>query len=648
MATSPRSGNWLVLEELLERGDPAFVDELRRMTDAGALGEFAARWYADRRSASRRLLLEYLDRPLSAYRHEALVKRLFKLAEAAGDDQVMGRFLVVFDRSVRRVYARGRRTETHTSVRSREDAEALAAIWRQEKLGRVGIFQRFRNDFLVWRQWDEKVIRTSRTTTMPRGQTVPCYDIWTSRKRTTSDWVVRLKLDPARFHAGAPPTEELRAKLERFRLFSNATRNYLRRRAWRYFRILGKQRPARYVPAIVQALATYEDADVADGLALIDNWGLIHILFHHSPILSSRPRGWMLLEGRSLGELAAAPIYESLWEATPRPLFDLLVTARSRPVRHWAAQMIRRHQTPVLRTVALEEWLELLGHDDPELASLASAIVPELPGLENVSPERWLALAASANPAALEVLVELMRQHIRPHDVSFAQAVRLASVRSLPLATLGLDWLRTKSPRTDEEYLLVFGLAEADCEPLRGPLVGWGRGVLSAAPGFRPEWVVEYLDSRHADVRAEGWRWFLDEPRVRDDVDLWRRLLESPYDDVRLALVAELESRVAGRDPSRADRLSLDPELLRLLWASVLLNVHRGGRAKPHVIRQLLRRLETRPQELALLLPLLAVSLRSTRGPEWRAGLAALVQLVARNAAAEPLVRASFPELKWT
>src|SRR5262249_16092396 len=105
MAKKPQPADavsWLVLEEHLERGDPTFVDELRKDTDADRLGTFAARWYADTRAASRRLLVEYLNRPLNAPRHEALVKRLFKLAEQAADDEVMGRFLVLWDRSVRR------------------------------------------------------------------------------------------------------------------------------------------------------------------------------------------------------------------------------------------------------------------------------------------------------------------------------------------------------------------------------------------------------------------------------------------------------------------------------------------------------------------------------------------------------------------
>src|SRR5262245_52991317 len=92
------NGSWPYAEELLERGDPAFVDEFRRITDADRLGDFAAKWLADRRPASRQRLLEYLNRPLNAFRHEALVKRLFKRAEQTEDDEVMGRFLVALDR----------------------------------------------------------------------------------------------------------------------------------------------------------------------------------------------------------------------------------------------------------------------------------------------------------------------------------------------------------------------------------------------------------------------------------------------------------------------------------------------------------------------------------------------------------------------
>src|SRR5262245_17145906 len=96
-------GDWLLIQELLERGDPEFVERLRRYCVAETLAGFAERWYQNKTPEARRLLLAYLERPLNAYRHEVLVKRLFKRAEAAGDDAAMARFLVAFDRSVRRV-----------------------------------------------------------------------------------------------------------------------------------------------------------------------------------------------------------------------------------------------------------------------------------------------------------------------------------------------------------------------------------------------------------------------------------------------------------------------------------------------------------------------------------------------------------------
>ena len=609
------AGDWLVVQELLERGDPAFVAELRRISDADALGAFAPRWYADPRPATRRLLMAYLDQPLNAYRHEALVKRLFKLAEAAGDDAVMARFLALFDRSIRRV-RRKRRHHERREVESKEQAEALAASWRALGYERAQFWERWRGRFEVTGFWREEYLITPGATAMPRG----------------------VRHDPT--------AEGRRQALGRHRLFSVPTRQYLRRRAWRYFRRLGRADPARYVAAAAGALGCYRDEDVTDGLALIDNWGLVHILFHRSPALVARPTGWVPAEGSSLAALEPAPIYEKAWRAAPRATFDVILAAQCRPVRRWAVLMARRDPAATRAVAGLEEWLGLLVHDDPDVVALAAELLRGAEGLDRLDPDRWLTLAESAGPAAQGVLAELMARHLAPDRVPFGAAARLAAGRPLPLARLGLDWLKARTPRTEAECRIVLDLLEAQAEPLRPEILRWARGVLSAAPGFRPDWVLEFLDARRADARAEGWAWLRGEPRVRDDVSTWRRLLESPHDDVRLPLVAELESRLAGRDPEDLGGAAADPGQIRLLWASVLLNVHRGGRAKPVVIRQLLGRIGRRPEEAAQLLPLLGVALRSVRGPEWRAGLAGVVQLVERHPDALPAVRAAFPELR--
>jgi hypothetical protein len=131
-------GSWERAEKLYELGDPAFVDELRQITDAERLGKFALKWHKDKDPAARHLLLEYLKRPLNAYRHEALVKRLFKHAEKAGDDEVLAYFLVLFDRSVRRAPREVTRTRSRR-LKTRDAARDLAARWRKE--GYQGVTQ---------------------------------------------------------------------------------------------------------------------------------------------------------------------------------------------------------------------------------------------------------------------------------------------------------------------------------------------------------------------------------------------------------------------------------------------------------------------------------------------------------------------------
>jgi hypothetical protein len=577
--------DWAEVQELFVRGDATFAERLRRIRNADKLADFAARWFVDRRPEARQMLRDYLSLPLNAYRHEPLVKRLFKMAETANDDELMAHFLVSFDRSVRRV------------KRQKYD-------WQSQTVA--------------------EVIVAPRKTTMLRD--IPSW--WWQQSSP--------ELRP-----------QSRIHLERLRLFSVHTRNYLRRRAWRYFRKLGREHPQQYVKAVSVALKLYEDTDVEDGLALLDNWGLVHILFHHCPALVAKPHGWTLAEGHTLAELRPAPMYEPQWQASPRAVFDLLREARCRPVRQWTIHWLRRDPAKVRDAATLDGWLGLLFHDDSEVAALAAELLRDASGLDRLSVERWMSLLESPNALALEVLCELIVGHIQAERVGLEDAVRLACSRPLPLARLGFSWLQTKHPQSAADCQALLRLAGAEAEPLRPEMLRWARGVLSASPHFQAEWLLDFLDCRHADVRAEGWNWLEAEPRARENVALWQRLLESPYDDVRLRLASSLEERVRGRKPA-VDRDKMDAELVRFLWASVLLNIHRGGRTKPLVVSQMVRRLERKPDEAKMLLPILAAALRSVRGPEWRAGLSGVVTLVQRRPDLAAVVNQVFPELKWS
>jgi hypothetical protein len=573
--------NWERTLRMFQAGAAEFVDAVRQRVNAPQLATFAETWYNDPRVEARRLLFAYLERPLNSPRHEPLVKRVFKFADAAGDDAVMARFLVGLDRTVRR--RRATVQKYNSRRRQYESVDTLATP----------------------------------------GNTVLSRD--------------------DRSYAGVWFTQNREQFVAGKFLFSIPTRGYLRRRAWRYFRKLGRKTPERYVSAVCTALKLYTDADVPDGLALLDNWGLVHILFHHSSALVALPAGWTVAPGASLGALKPEPMFLELWTRGPEPLFDLLLNARCRPVSMWAVQMLRRHFPERLKALALDDLLAWLSSPNPVLNELALDVLEERDALENVTVEQWLAITDEARPELLDRICELVAKSVRPERVTFADAVRLAMFRPVPLARLGFGFLQGKKPVTADEIAAAFRLRDAEAEPLRADLVRWAVKALGEHPTFDPLWVLEFLDSRFEEVREVGWEWLQTDPRARESVLVWQRLLESPYDDIRLRLIGMLEERA--KEPAGIGTFT--PESVRLLWATVLLNVSRGARAKPYVVRQIVARLGTNPDEASELLPIVAVALRSVRGPEFRAGLAGVASFVDKHPTRKPLVEAVFPELVW-
>ncbi|MCE9561857.1 MAG: hypothetical protein K8U57_07365 [Planctomycetes bacterium] len=580
----PPSGNdpnWDRTMRLFQTGSPEFVEAVRQRVNAVGLALFAEAWYKDPRIEARRLLFNYLERPLNAARHEPLVKRLFKLADNAGDDAVMARFLVGFDRTIRR--KRGTTTQWDYRTRTNERIE---------------------------------IIYTPADTTLSRDD---------------------------RFYLGSWFVQN-REKFTRGKfLFSVPTRQYLRRRAWRYFRKLGKNKPERYISAVCTALKLYTDADVPDGLGLLDNWGLVHVLFHHSQALASTATGWFVSETGTLPQLQPDPMYRALWLKSPEPIFDLLVNGKCRPVCLWAAKMLRQHFPNRLSLLSLDELLDWVVSDNSVLNDLAIEALERAGGFEKIPVERWLQLVDRAKPDLLDRICEMVARAVKPEQVSFVEAVRLAMQRPVPLARLGVAFLAGKKPTNAAEVQSLFGFREAQADPLRAELVQWACKVLSERPEFQPQWVLEFLDGRHEDVREVGWEWLQTEPRAREDVGVWQKMLESPYDNIRLRLIGILEERAKER--TGLAKFSMDH--VRFLWATVLLNISRGSRAKPFVIRQIMERIAANPDEAGDLLPIIAVALRSSRGPEFRAGLAGVAAFVERNPTRKGLVEAVFPELSW-
>lgn len=590
MAREPSSNpvSTLVVDESFAAEAEDFVDRMRMVSAPKYLAALADRWKKDPRPWARRQIFKYLAMPLDRPGHHPIVKRLFKQAEADRDDELMAAFMVAFDRLVRRQ----RRVRYTWDSRTRQSEQ----------------FEQLFN---------------------PRDQILAAANAREAMNPRTGERIV--VRGPLRVPKGG-------------RLFSYTTRYYLRRRAWRWFRRLGFQRPGDYILPISAALALYRDEDLAKGENILDSWSLAHIAFRTSPVLRFLRAKVEVTEGRSLAELSAAPQFEQLWKqpASVQPLLTLTTSAQSRLVRVWAMQLLKRHHLPTLATLSPEQLLTLLDHADEEVQQFGASLLGSLSGVGNWPVDTWLRLLETRSMTALASITAAMNQHVQPQRLDLAQCIVLACARPTPVARLGLSWLQGRAIGNDQELAMIARLAEAQCEATGGEVAAFALGILGAPGVYRTERVGQFFDSPNLQVRRGAWQWLTPQAAGYSDAALWSRLVETPYDDVRLRLIEELNQR-AGKGSGAT---TLGPRDLTIVWANVLLGVHRGGRAKLKALRQISQAISERPDRAEELVPVLAVAIRSVRPAEARAGLSALLAAVSQRPEIQGLLARWIPELR--
>jgi len=149
---------------------------------------------------------------------------------------------------------------------------------------------------------------------------------------------------------------------------------------------------------------------------------------------------------------------------------------------------------------------------------------------------------------------------------------------------------------------------------------------------------IEPITPRGQVYSSESFAALAAQSPADTDPAFWARLFESPYDDVRVELVNRLKTRASLPGASAESTASL--------WQNVLLNIHRGGRAKLSALRQISDRVIREPQSARTLLPILTIAIRSVRPPEARHGLAAIVTAVDRIPSLADEVKRHLPELQ--
>ena len=136
-----------------------------------------------------------------------------------------------------------------------------------------------------------------------------------------------------------------------------------------------------------------------------------------------------------------------------------------------------------------------------------------------------------------------MKERVSPERLSLEQCIALTCARATPVATLGLSWLRGRPVANPEKRAAIACLAGAKCEAVGAAVTEYALSILGSPQAYRMEDVSPFFDSLNEQVRRGAWQWLTSSSPGYDDPALWSRLLETPYDDVRLRLVEELNRR---------------------------------------------------------------------------------------------------------
>jgi hypothetical protein len=422
-------------------------------------------------------------------------------------------------------------------------------------------------------------------------------------------------------------------------IFSYHTRYYLRRRAWRYFRRAGFKRSGEYVKLLAPALAAYKDESLAKGENVLDSWALLHACFQKSDALEFSTSHVRLKEGRGLGELTAAPAFPKLWakaEAAP-VLLHLVTGAQSRLVRVFSIQLLRAKHAESLRGANPDDLLKLLDHDDDEVQQFGAELLQNAAGLDKLPVQGWLRLLQTRNLTALQTICDTFLKQVQPERLELAQCIELTCSRPAPVARLGLALLKARRIETPEDRSAISAVADARCAAAGDDIAQWAFSVLGRNEVYDRDSISKFFDSLLEEIREAAWLWLKPGWAGYDDAGLWARLIETPYDNIRLRMVDLLEVR-AKLPGTSADALTP-------IWCAVLLAIHRGGRQKSKAVRQIGAAILENPSRADSLLPVLAVAVRSVRGSESRAGLAALIAAVEAKPEIGESIKKIVPEL---
>ncbi len=607
------SSSSLLLDEFLEAGDARALPELLGSRAQKKLASLAQALFTEPRPFARKLLEGYIADGCDRPGHRVFVKTLFKLAEKANDTELLGHFAVAFDRLVKRRLV----TQSRWDWQNRRSVTEQLLLEPRELLRRL---PRWRG--AGKRSYTNPLTGVTTRVNRPHIPLVNPHRHW-GRNPKTNKW------ESIWSGGGDERADPLH--------FSFSTRRYLQRRTWRWYRKLFKQSALDYRQHVMPVLARYRDEHLATTESLLDAWFLMHALYGGSEVLLRAPLGVKVAEGKNLSALQFAPFAPDAWKEGHEALLDLVLTAGARPVRRFAIWALETHHAAQLQGLPSGRMIPLLKSAHEEVQRLGGKVLETAKGLETLPIADWLELLAIPNAEVLLSVCAAVKQHVAPTRLSLEQCIQLACARAAPVAELGLEWAKARPIRTAKELETLLRLRNAEAAHVRQQGMEWVAQQLILEDAARPLLVRELLDARHVDVRKTAMELMQRDARFGESVELWLAMSETPYADVRDRFLSEFEAREA----------RFSPDTLQRVWATTLLSVHRGSRAKRHAARQVADRLVAKPEEAAALVKLLGYTLRSVRQAERRTALAQVVRAATVDPQLKDLLGRELPELRF-
>lgn len=426
------------------------------------------------------------------------------------------------------------------------------------------------------------------------------------------------------------------------RLFAHRTRNYLRRAAWRYFRILSHREPDAYVRQISIALMQYVDRDFRTGESIIDNWSLMHACFFHHDAIAFTGAHANLAEGKSLSDLSPKPYQPDAWNTKEavEALLDLIVKAKSTLVRIWAMDLFLQNHKSSTGQISLSRLVQMMASPDQRVQQFACDAFDSHPDLPKITVQQWLELLNESSVNLLPQLCEAMKKHVAEERLDASQLIQLTCAQQVPVTMMGFDFLKSRDQRRPFSAVDLSRLANCKSAQQSPAITSWALERISQRDEANlPDHAICFFDSLLKPTRIAAIDWIStpDSPGY-NRAKLWAMLVETPFDDVKLRMVDLLYRRQ--ESPANEDN-RWSP-----VWIAVILGVNRGGRTKPKAMLQLANEIIRHSDKAKDLLPVLAVAIRSIRAPEMRHGLAAIARIIHHRPELENEISVAIPELE--